>query len=153
MQGVLGRQTADTNQPCFPNKTLQMLPLSNCGSDFRGVMTTINYRETLQRLPTRGGSHAAHPKTQTGLRRRHDPRYQGQPISHFPPHPSIKQDDLPRHREGPLASPLQNLFLFNGLPCHPLRLISSSPACSPSPPRLAPSPATVSASRWQNATG
>lgn len=46
--------------------------------------------------------------------------------------PSIKQLDLRRHREGPLASPLQNLFLFNGLPCLPFLLISSSPVCSPS---------------------
>lgn len=34
--------------------------------------------------------------------------------------PPIKQDDLQRRGEGPLASPLQNLFLFNGLPCLPL---------------------------------
>lgn len=34
--------------------------------------------------------------------------------------PSIKQDDLQRRGEGPRASPLQNLFPFNGLPCLPL---------------------------------
>lgn len=34
--------------------------------------------------------------------------------------PSIKQDDLQRHKEGPLTSPLQNLFPFNGLPSLPL---------------------------------
>lgn len=53
--------------------------------------------------------------------------------------PSIKQLDLRRHREGTLASPLQNLSLFNELPCLPFLLISSSPVCSPSPAPLSPS--------------
>lgn len=37
-----GKQTVETNQPCFSNKTLNMLSLSNCGSDCRVIMTTIN---------------------------------------------------------------------------------------------------------------
>lgn len=41
--------------------------------------------------------------------------------------PPLKHNDLQRLGEGPLASPLQNLFLFNGLPCLPFFLISSSP--------------------------
>ena len=93
-----------------------------------------------------------HPQTQTGVRRRHDPSYQGRPIFHFPPHPSIKQNELPRHREGPLASPLQNLFLFNGLPCHPLpsNLFLS---CLHALPRAAVPFSSNSVSGWQNATG
>lgn len=34
--------------------------------------------------------------------------------------PPIKHCDLRGHREGPRASPLQDLFFFNGLPCLPL---------------------------------
>lgn len=54
--------------------------------------------------------------------------------------PSIKQDDLRRRGEGPLASPLQNLFLFNGLPSLPSLYSLPLLFCTPSPASLSPLP-------------
>ena len=53
--------------------------------------------------------------------------------------PPIKHDDLQGLGEGSLTSPLQNLFLFNGLPGSPLPLVSSSPGRLPLRPASAPS--------------
>lgn len=72
------------------------------------------------------------------------------------PIPSIKQNDLQRHREGPLSSPLQNLFLFNGRPRLPFLPGPSPPLAgwlSPPPLPLPPrdsQPGKVAEGYWMH---
>lgn len=87
LQGMLGeiRQHEQAGGD-VSSKTLHVPFLSNHGSDVNIIMTTINF----QWFPAPSHSLTEHPKIQTGVHRRNDPSYQGQPISHFPSYPVHK---------------------------------------------------------------